>query len=127
MATKWIRNTDVVCEELDGHALLVHSATGARWTLNATALSLWKLCDGTRTMQALANALNISARRDELERFTRALCGSGMLLGSGMADELASVPTAHFSVGSMLHADYLGKNLGGPRLRPSPRGNSGPG
>lgn len=133
MNTKLIRSNEVVWEELDGQALLVHSRTGERWTLNAAALALWKLCDGTRTVELLDKALaevtrrSLTECREELERLTQSLTGTGLLQCSGAEGSRLTVQPAQFSVGGILRATYQGNGLGAPRRRPSPRGNSGPG
>ena len=133
MNTKLIRSNDVVWEELEGQALLVHTRTGERWTLNAAALVLWKLCDGTRTVESLAKALaaitrwNLKECREELEHFAQSLSGTGLLQCAGAEGNTLLAQPAQFSVGGMLRANYQGKSLGAPRRRPSPRGNSGPG
>ena len=128
MNTRLNRSNDVVWEELDGQALLVHSRTGARWTLNAAALSLWKLCDGTRTTEALVGALakatrrNLTECREELERFAQSLSASGLLqCGSALTAQ-----PVQCSAGSVLYANFQGMSVGA-RRRASPRGNSGPG
>jgi len=128
-----IRSSEIVWQELDGQALLVHARTGARWTLNAAALAVWKLCDGSRTVESLAKALAASTRRslgecrEELDRFAQALSGTGLLQPMGSHAATLPAPPMLFNIGTTLQANYQGKNLGGPRRRPSPRGNSGPG
>jgi len=123
MATKWIRSTDVIWEELDGQALLVHSKTGARWSLNTGALAVWKCCDGSSTLGSLAT--NFGQSKREIAEFCRTLAEVG-LLSSGEASLAGMSGTASRSSSSPFGLRSLGLTAG-PRRRPSPRGNSGPG
>jgi hypothetical protein len=127
MDTKWIRAREIVWEELDGAALLVHSDNGACWSLNATAAALWKLCDGSRSPRELAAALGSSAShaRTEIAEFCQTFATLGLLQPA-----TAPVLSANYIVmrGSDDAPAFRELNLGhGPRRRPSPRGNSGPG
>jgi hypothetical protein len=70
MTTQWIRSNDVVWEDLDGEALLVRSSTGQRWTLNATAAGIWKLCDGGFDLSGLARRFSKVSRREIAEFVT---------------------------------------------------------
>lgn len=133
MNSKLMQSKDVVWEELDDHALLVNSQTGARWTLNAAALALWKLCDGTRTAESLAQTLASTMRGSlseclvEMESFARSLNETGLLHGVGAEVKTRAAQPAQYMIASAtLRANCLG-SLGSPRRRPSPRGNSGPG
>jgi len=135
MATKWVRSDDIVWEELHGEALLVSPATGRSWSLNAAAALIWKLCDGrglSEMARAFATASGCSlrqSRRDILEFCTR-VAEQGLLnaVDSGRSQPALSLPEAAFLSG--LTAPPMLRPLGlvsGPRRRPSPRGNSGPG
>jgi hypothetical protein len=130
MSTKLTRASDIVWDELEGRALLIDPATGARWTLNAPALALWKLCDGSRTLRALtATMARTTGRcladcRSEVKRFVNVLNASGFLKST---DGSMTMPAACFERESFLQLHFQGRNLSGARRRPSPRGNSGPG
>ena len=124
----WTRAKNVVWEEIfEGEALLVNPATGARWTLNATATALWKLCDGQVGTAELAALLARS--RDEVAHFCAQFKQMGLLTP-------ALVSTATRTRGSMtpltlsrMSSAPSFKPLGlgsGPRRRPSARGVSGP-
>ncbi|MEI6235904.1 MAG: PqqD family protein [Planctomycetota bacterium] len=133
MNTKLKRANGVVWEEMGGQGLLVDSATGAQWRLNAAALAVWNWCDGTHSVHAMSSRLaDLTGRcvtdcRYELRRFVELFSGAGLLECAGASGVGIAPQTVHFSAGSLLSASFLGKGLGGPRRRPSPRGNSGPG
>jgi hypothetical protein len=58
MAKKYLRNPDAVVREEGGDGgLLFNPDTNEIKVLNATGLAIWRLCDGTRDPQAIANAL----------------------------------------------------------------------
>ena len=121
----WTRAKNVVWEELGCGSLLVNPATGARWTLNATATALWKLCDGRYGSAELATMLDRSSA--EIARFCEQFKQIGLL-------QPALVPVyAHASLDTIIVAKLASaptfKPLGlgnGPRRRPTARGVSGP-
>ncbi len=122
MNQNWARSEQIIWEELDGAALLVNPATGARWTLNATAAALWKLCDG-RTSAEIARLLARS--REEIAEFCAKFETLGLLTG---ARKLVPVPIdgatyRTCSTGPSFRPLGLGN---GPRRRPGPSGISGP-
>jgi hypothetical protein len=47
-----------VLEEMDEEALLYHEGLKKTIYLNETATVIWKLCDGTRTIQDIIDLLN---------------------------------------------------------------------
>ncbi len=107
MSNLWIRSKNVVWEEVDGGALLVDPATGARWVLNAAAAAVWKLCNGTSVA-------------GESAAFCAALAGAGLLQpAAGLAAE------SRMSVLGTPSFQALGAGHGA-RRRPSPGGVSGP-
>ena len=120
----WTKNESVVWEEMDGVTLLIDTKSGTRWTLSATASSAWNLCDGKRTLAEMANALHES--RESIAAFCEQFETLGLLQCAGAEARTLSAHSAQFSIGK-LRANYFGKGFGGPRRRPSPRGNSGPG
>ena len=125
MATKWKRSKDVVWEELDGEMLLVNSATGMRCHLNAAASAVWRLCDGRRSVRELAAAVARSS--DEVIRVCRQLRETGLLSGPSAVSGSSVLNNVNACMRSGAPAFTL-LGLGqGPRGRPSPRGNSGPG
>jgi hypothetical protein len=128
MTTQWIRSNDVVWEELDGEALLVSPSAGRRWTLNATATGIWKLCDGHLDLSGLAQRFS-KVSRHEIAEFCALFGELGLLRESGasLPIQLTTGGTAFMSnqqTPPMFREVSLGS---GPRRRPSPRGNSGPG
>ena len=123
----WTRAKNVVWEEIfDGEALLVNPATGARWSLNATATALWKLCDGHIGTAELAALLARS--RGEVANFCAQFGQMGLLtpaLVSNSPRTPGSMPTVLARMSSAPSFKPLG--LGnGPKRRPSARGVSGP-
>ena len=133
MAAKWMKATNVIWEELDGGALLIDASTGARWTLNATAVALWTWCDGRSTLNDLAARLAQSSRRTlrEARAEVRAFCArfaeqNLLALASASSRPLpqATLPFSALNAPANFNALGLGH---GPRTRPGPRGNSSPG
>ncbi|MEI6234690.1 MAG: PqqD family protein [Planctomycetota bacterium] len=119
---RWIRNENVIWEELDNGALLIDAKNGSRWTLSATAATAWKLCDGKRTLDEMARVLR--QKRESIAEFCRQFEALG-LLQIRNAHILAAVA---FRTTAQSPFSYQSAGLGsGPRRRPSPRGNSGPG
>ena len=107
--------------------------TGARWSLNSMAAEIWKLCDGTRSGEELAGALagasgrSLRAVRAEITAFCDALASAGLLLaapGVGMPLSVAARVSGSLNVAPSFRPLGLAS---GPRRRPGPRGNSGPG
>lgn len=121
---KWTKAENIVCEELDGGALLVNAASGNRWSLNATAAALWRLCEGRLTSVEIAEALN--RRVEEIALFCDQFRAQGLLVPalSTPSSVGAQMPVAlHYSAPA-----FKALGLGsGPRRRPTPRGVSGPG
>jgi hypothetical protein len=128
MATQWIRSNDVVWEEMGSEALLVSLADGRRWTLNATAAGIWKLCDGHLELSALARRFAKVSQR-EIAEFCEFFAEVGLLKRStvGLSTQMTPEGAAFMSPES-LPPMFRELGLGsGARRRPSPRGNSGPG
>jgi len=57
MAAKWKRLDELLWEALGEETLVVSLRSGKRWSLNATAAAIWKLCDGSRNGEDIARAL----------------------------------------------------------------------
>ena len=134
MATKWTRNTEVIWEELNGEALVVSPTTGQRWSFNATAAGIWKMCDGCTSLLRLSKAFaqasgrGLAQSREEIREFCAALSNAGLLCPAGNQSVQATNPNVIFMSG--LETPPMFRPLGaggGSRRRPSPRGNSGPG
>ncbi len=132
MATQWKRSHDVVWEELDGAVLLVNTTTGMRCHLNAAAAAVWKLCDGRHSVSELAAAVARSC--EEVLRVCRQLSEIGLLSGSPALAGSSALYNDYSCLRNGVSANLAGApaftllGLGeGPRRRPSPRGNSGPG
>ncbi|MBN1344897.1 MAG: PqqD family protein [Phycisphaerae bacterium] len=51
------RRHDLIVEELDGQAILSDPVDGSTHRLNATALEVWRWCDGCRTTLQIADRL----------------------------------------------------------------------
>ena len=49
---------DIVVEEIDGEILLYRPSTHKAIHLNGTAALIWKLCDGTRTVNEVIDCLS---------------------------------------------------------------------
>src|SRR5437868_930372 len=133
MAQKWMRAADVIWEELDGGALLVDARNGARWTLNASATALWRVCDGQASLNDLAHALaraagrSLSETRAEVRAFLDSLAAQNLLTPARVGASGSAGLTLKFSALNARPAIH-GLGLGhGPRTRPGPRGNSSPG
>ncbi len=126
MNKTWMRSNTIIWEEMDGGALLVSPSTGMRWSLNAAAARIWQLCDGARTFDDLARLVGVS--RQHVADFCSAFGELGLLLPNmALTPAPISSGTAAFMSGLTPPA-FRPMNLGtGPRRRPSPRGNSGPG
>ena len=118
----WTRAENVIWEELDGSALLVNPGTGKRWSLNATAAALWKLCDGRLSLAEISASL--SRPLDEIAAFCREFAKLGML---APAPACAAPSGATFRLALTRPPSFKPHGLGtGPRRRPSPTGSSGP-
>lgn len=115
MAANWTRATEVAWQDLGDSTVLVHTRTGARWTLNAAASAIWRLCDGRSLSSACA----------EIAEFCQLCSAQGLLRPA-----LVPAPIARTGMSMAFSAPPQLKSLGltaGSRRRPSPRGNSGPG
>ena len=128
MATKWVRNTEVIWEELNGEALVVSPTTGQRWSFNATAASIWKLCDGSTSLLRLSKAFaqasgrGLARSREEIREFCAALSNAGLLCPVGSAS--VRTPTSNVMFMSGMETPPMFRPLGvggGSRRRPSPR------
>lgn len=51
------QNPDLAWREIEGEVMIVTPGEGAMHELNATGSFLWKLADGTRTVEEIASAL----------------------------------------------------------------------
>ena len=117
------RSENVIWEQLGDEALAVRAESGQRWSLNAAATALWKLCDGSRNCSELARVLGWELR--ETAAFCRALLRAGLLKSAARMQPIPIV-----SCRSALTSGPAVRALGltaGSRRRPTPRGNSGPG
>ncbi|HLX63153.1 MAG TPA: PqqD family protein [Planctomycetota bacterium] len=128
MSAKWKRSDGLVWEELGDETLVVDPRSGARWSLNALASAVWKLCDGLRSADELAAVLaklsgrSLRALREELMALCSGLAGAGLLSAESGTTMLAR--NIEYNLLPMFRPLGLAS---GPRRRPSPRGNSGPG
>jgi hypothetical protein len=96
--------------------------------------ALWAWCDGRSTLNELAQKLARQSRRTlrearaEVRAFCAGIAAQNLLTPATMSTTNA-LPHAALNF-SALNAPASFNTLGlghGPRLRPSPRGNSGPG
>ncbi|HLX64868.1 MAG TPA: PqqD family protein [Planctomycetota bacterium] len=135
MEKKLVRTNGVVWEEVDGQALVVDTKANRSWLLNSTATLIWRHCDGARSLVDLAAALarKSGAEARRIEREVMEFCGglerAGLLAAKRPAEALTAAPMAFAGLsGSYSPPAMLSRSLAsGPRKRPSPRGNSGPG
>ncbi|MCK5055841.1 MAG: PqqD family peptide modification chaperone [Candidatus Aminicenantes bacterium] len=90
--SSYSRNPDVVLreEDIDG-GLLFNPDTNQIKVLNHTGLFIWKLCDGTHDMAAIANAIRESYEdvpedqvSDQVETYISGLANGGFI---GVAEE----------------------------------------
>ena len=136
MATNWMRSSDIVWEDLNDEALLVDAKTGRQWSLNAAAARIWRLCDGSRGMAELAAAFALATGRTlkrskvEIHEFCSRFTSLGLLLPVVSTGAASTFPNCAVAMtGLEVPPSVRPMNVGasGPRRRPSPRGNSGPG
>lgn len=118
---RWIKNENVIWEELNGGTLLVDTKNGSRWTLKSTAAAAWKLCDGTLTLGELSCLLR--QKREDIAAICHEFESMGLMRRENAA---CSAPVFRLSASSPLILQAAGVGVGA-RRRPSPRGNSGPG
>lgn len=82
------RREDVQLHVIDGEGILFEQATGNTHRLNATALDIWRLCDGRRDRNGISAALRdrYEVSGDEavehVDRVLEILEKSGLLLDS---------------------------------------------
>ncbi|HLX61049.1 MAG TPA: hypothetical protein VKX17_07180 [Planctomycetota bacterium] len=117
MSVTWKRANGLVWEEVGTEMLIVQPHSGARWLLNAAASAIWKICDGNGTGTPFHN---------EIARFCEKLADAG-LLQAAPRGRLVAIPCAMTVQRSNAPAFRALGLTSGPRRRPSPRGNSGPG
>jgi len=78
------RGEDVVEEELDGEMILYDLRTGYMHRLNATALEVWRRCDGRTTTRQIAEHLaesfdvDFDTALDHVEELVTQLAESGL-------------------------------------------------
>lgn len=60
------RSPKILWREVDGSVVLFHEDTGRAFALNETAAVVWKLCDGTRSLEELASRLAESCESDDV-------------------------------------------------------------
>ena len=127
------RVRDVVWEDFDGEAVVVHATRNGVWRLNRTATWVWKHCNGESSLDDLARHLAQSAGVEvgrvieDLDAFCAELRGQGLLqtapcaaLNGGQAQRNLTtfrfryVPPALFRIGAK-----------SPK-KPSPLGTSTP-
>jgi pyrroloquinoline quinone biosynthesis protein D len=83
---QFAKNPDLLVEDRDTEVLLYEAGAHRAIYLNDTAALVWKLCNGTRTVQDLIDLLSENypdARADlprEIEQTVEMLLGDGALL-----------------------------------------------
>ena len=134
MAVQWVRSKNVVWDEIDGEAVLVSTSEQKTWVLNATASIIWKCCDGTISIEALARRIASECGREasrvkaELASFCREMEQRGLLMGGRASGAVygESVPGSFcfkgFSLPPLIKMESLSLGIRG---RPSPRSVSG--
>jgi len=104
---------------------LIDTKSGTRWTLSATASAAWRLCDGQRTLAEMSDILRQS--RENIKEFCQQFEALGLLRANTYM-RLALIESVSYRTSSPNPFSFQSAGLGnGPRRRPSPRGNSGPG
>ncbi|HLX64541.1 MAG TPA: PqqD family protein [Planctomycetota bacterium] len=132
MNMRCLKTKHVVWEELDGQTLLIDSRDDSAWLLNESAAQIWMRCEA-ESVEQIARQL-ARATRERLAQIEEDVCGfidalrargwvrRAQTAGEGMAaEELAF--ESNYSAPRL----KLFSLASGPRRRPSPRGNSGPG
>jgi hypothetical protein len=135
MMTRWQRTDGVVWEQLGDATLLIAPKTGARWSLNSTAATIWRLCDGMMSLSAMAQELaqasgrSVCICRNDIGSFCAAFSKIGLLTAceNGLPTATQSATLFMSGIDSPPIFRGLGVGASGSRRRPSPRGNSGPG
>jgi len=134
MAAQWVRSRDVVWDEIDGEAVLISTSEQKTWVLNATASIIWKCCDGTISIEALARRIarecgrEASRVKSELLDFCREMEQRGLFMGGRVAgaacgeSTLGSFCFKGFSMPPLIKMESLSLGIRG---RPSPRNVSG--
>lgn len=56
------RSPRILWREVEGSVILFHEETGRAFALNEAAARVWKLCDGTRSLEDLSSALGGSGK-----------------------------------------------------------------
>jgi hypothetical protein len=133
MATKLVRTPGIVWEELGNEALLINVSENSVWSLNESATQIWKYCERCSVehlVREIARAANRQLHQVEqhVREFVEAMCKNGWLQITAIG-----APSGWMAGHVAFQANWTVpafriKSLGsGPRRRPSPRGNSGPG
>ena len=82
------RRDGVVTEQVDGETLLYVGATHQALSLNASAARIWSLCDGERTVAAIAGTTGLDA--DVVAHALGHFAGGGLLENTpGMGSRLS--------------------------------------
>ena len=82
------RRLDVREQMLDAEAVLFDAASGRMHRMNATALAIWRLCDGERTTEDAARILadhydvDACAALDDVEQTLVQFAGAGLIEGA---------------------------------------------
>jgi hypothetical protein len=119
----WKRADGLVWEEVGGETLVVRPESGARWLLNAAAAAIWKLCDDGVSTESKGAGVPFHG---EIAVFCEKLAHAGLLLAAPSGC-VAAIPCGTVVRRSSAPAFRALGLASGPRRRPTPRGNSGPG
>jgi coenzyme PQQ synthesis protein D (PqqD) len=85
-----IKNPAVVCTDIDDGAVLLDLETTAYYSLNRTALKIWKLIEGAPTLSEIANRMTIEFAVE----YEQALASAQRLVATFQQERLISVESA---------------------------------
>ena len=127
------RAPGIAWDSFDDEAVLVDTAGGRVFVLNAAAAWVWRCCDGATTPRQMAERLTPASERERLaphiQAFCRKLKDAGLVLEAHVRHAVGSTtclapPVLNYSVlGGFIMSD---KNLGRPPRPLSPGGGSVP-
>lgn len=86
------RSPSALWREVEGNAVLFHEETGRAFALSSTATRIWKLCDGSRSLDDISSTLaglhggDSEDLAGQVKKLASGLCQAGFL-------ELADAPT----------------------------------
>jgi hypothetical protein len=133
MSSEWIRQDNVVWEELGNQTVLVNPSARKTWVLNESAAFIWRHLNGSASIEDLARCLaatggkELRKVRHELAAFCAQLEEAGMLMRRSSTNiSVGDSPALYFS-GAYLPPFIKMQHSGlGFKGRPSSRGITSP-